>query len=67
MERRELMRAIMLATGVSLTAHAVAAAPQIHVPAAAAHAQPQGFLRSGNVNAAGGPSNPGNGNPFNAY
>lgn len=67
MERRELMRAIMLATGVSFTAHAVVAAPPIHVPAAAAHAEPQGYNKSGNPKAAGGPANPGKGNPFNAY
>ncbi len=67
MERRDLMRAIMLATGVSFTAHAVVATPQIHVPAAVEHAQPQGFIKSGNPNAAGGPSNPGVGNPFNIY
>lgn len=67
MERRELMRAIMLATGVSFTAHAGVAAPLVHVPAAVEHAQPQGFLKSGNDHAAGGPSNPGKGNPFNAY
>ena len=67
MERRELMRAIMLATGVSIAAHAGVAAPKNHVPAAAEHAQPQGYLKSGNAKAAGGPSNPGKGNPFNAY
>ena len=67
MERRELMRAILLATGVSFTAHAAVSAPPLKVPAAAEHAQPQGYLKSGNDKAAGGPSNPGKGNPFNAY
>lgn len=67
MERRELMRAIMLATGVSLAAHATVAAPTNHTPAATEHAEPQGYLKSGNPKAAGGPSNPGKGNPFNAY
>jgi hypothetical protein len=67
MERRDLMRAILLATGVSFTAHAVTAAPPPKTPAAIERAQPQGFIKSGNPNAAGGPSNPGKGNPFNAY
>jgi hypothetical protein len=31
------------------------------------HADPQGFIKSGNPKAAGGPDNPGKGNPFNIY
>lgn len=67
MERRDLMRAILLATGVSFTAHAGMAAPAPKAPAAVERAAPQGFIKSGNPKAAGGPSNPGKGNPFNAY
>jgi len=67
MDRRELMRAIAVAAGLSLAAGgAVSAAPKHGIPAAA-KAEPQGFLRSGNPKAAGGPANPGKGNPFNAY
>jgi hypothetical protein len=31
------------------------------------HADPQGFIKSGNPNAAGGPNTHGKGNPFNIY
>jgi hypothetical protein len=34
---------------------------------AVVHAEPQGYSKSGNPKAAGGPDNPGNGNPFNIY
>jgi hypothetical protein len=70
MDRRELMKAIAIATGVTI---AGAAGPQAapdhasNIPAAAAHAEPQGYAASGNPKAAGGPANPGVGNPFNAY
>ncbi len=66
MERRDLMRAIMLATGITMAAQPGVSAPT-NTPAAAQHAEPQGYLKSGNDKAAGGPSNPGKGNPFNAY
>lgn len=67
MDRRELVRVIMLATGVSFTAHAVVATPHIKIPAAVEHAEPKGYLKSGNPNSSGGPDNPGVGNPFNIY
>lgn len=61
MTRKDLMKAIALATGLSVAAHAsgVAAAP--------GKGSPQGYEKSGNPKAAGGPINPGVGNPFNAY
>jgi uncharacterized membrane protein len=70
MNRKELMAAVALAAGISL---GVSAAPSMadhkasHNPAAAEHANPQGFIKSGNPKAAGGPDNPGRGNPFTPY
>lgn len=63
MDRKDLMRLIAVATGVSL------ASPGFTAPKSGPfeHVQPQGFAKSGNPKAAGGPLNPGVGNPFNAY
>lgn len=60
MTRKDLLKSIAVATGISLAA------------SAAVHAQPgtgnpQGFAKSGNAHAAGSPDNPGVGNPFGAY
>ncbi len=60
MTRKDLLKSIAVATGISLAA------------SAAVHGQPgdgtpQGFAKSGNTHAAGGPDNPGVGNPFGAY
>lgn len=68
MTRKELAAAIAVATGMGLAAVSVPAiAKPDHTPAAAAHTWPMGYARSGNPKAAGGPLNPGVGNPFNAY
>jgi len=67
MNRKDLMRAIALATGVSLAMPGFAHSPAGPASAAMEHAQPQGYAKSGNPKAAGGPENPGRGNPFNAY
>jgi hypothetical protein len=66
MKRRELIAIVSLAAGLSVGLPAVAA-PEMGKSAAPMHAQPQGFIKSGNPKAAGGPDNPGRGNPFNAY
>ena len=67
MKRRELMKIVSLAAGLSLGltvgTHPVLAGKQ----SAVLHADPQGFSKSGNPKAAGGPDNPGKGNPFNIY
>lgn len=69
MKRRELMTAIALATGLAVGANNVVgpAFAASGKSQAAAKANPQGFIKSGNPKAAGGPQNPGKGNPFNAY
>ena len=69
MNRKELMAAIAVAAGISLgvSAPSMADHKASHNPAAAEHANPQGFARSGNPKAAGGPENPGKGNPFTPY
>lgn len=67
MNRKDLMRAIALAAGVSLAMPGFAQPPAGAGSAAVDHAQPQGFAKSGNPKAAGGSENPGRGNPFNAY
>lgn len=66
MKRRELMAIVSLAAGLSLglaPATPALAAKQ----SAVLHAQPQGYIKSGNPKAVGGPENPGKGNPFNIY
>lgn len=67
MKRRELMVIVSLAAGLSMGLPIAAAPPSVERSAATAHADPQGFIKSGNPKAAGGPLNPGKGNPFNAY
>ncbi|WMT91985.1 hypothetical protein [Pelagibacterium sp. H642] len=67
MKRRQLMTIVSLAAGLSVGLPVVAAPPSLENSAAAVQAEPQGFLKSGNPKAAGGPLNPGKGNPFNAY
>jgi hypothetical protein len=68
MKRRELMTIVSLAAGLSLGLSAAAATPALAGKhSAVEHAQPQGFIKSGNPKAAGGPDNPGKGNPFNIY
>ena len=68
MNRKELMAAIALAAGVSLTATPTLAHHKDgHGERAAERSNSQGFERSGNPRAAGGPENPGKGNPHNAY
>lgn len=58
MSRKDLMKAIAIATGVALASGA---------SAKPGDGTPQGYIKSGNPMAAGGPDNPGVGNPFNAY
>jgi hypothetical protein len=67
MKRRELMTIVSLAAGLSLGLSTAAAPVLAGKSAAVEHAEPQGFLKSGNPKAAGGPDNPGKGNPFNIY
>lgn len=66
MKRRELMAMVALAAGLSVgmsgTSPALAGKKS-----AVEHASPKGFEQSGNPKAAGGPDNPGKGNPFNIY
>jgi hypothetical protein len=59
MKRRELARAIAIASGLSLAAYSTGIAKPGNGP--------QGYIKSGNPHAAGGPENPGVGNPWNAY
>jgi hypothetical protein len=66
MKRRELIAIVSLAAGLSLGMSAVSPA-LADKSSAVVNAQPQGFIKSGNPKAAGGPDNPGKGNPFNAY
>jgi hypothetical protein len=67
MDRRELMRMIALATGLSLAAAGASEAGgrgnDTGKGAAAERSNAQGFEKSGNPKAAGGPQNPGVGNP----
>ena len=66
MKRRELMTIVALSAGLSFGLSSVA--PVIAgKQSAVEHANPQGFNKSGNPKAAGGPENPGQGNPFNIY
>jgi hypothetical protein len=67
MDRKDLMRLIAVATGVTLASPGFTAPKADHGQSAIEHAQPQGYAKSGNPKAAGGPDNPGVGNPFNAY
>jgi hypothetical protein len=68
MNRRDLMAAVAVAAGISLGATpTIANHKTSHNPAATEHASPQGFIKSGNPKAAGGPDNPGKGNPFTPY
>lgn len=60
MSRKDLMKAIAVATGMSFAAAAA-------TTAAPGDNSPQGYANSGNPKAAGGPENPGVGNPHNAY
>ncbi|MGR3322908.1 MAG: hypothetical protein ACU0DK_13360 [Pseudooceanicola sp.] len=60
MTRKDLLKSIAVATGLSL-----AAGTAIH--ADPGNGNPQGYASSGNSKAAGGPDNPGVGNPFGAY
>ena len=69
MDRRELMRVIAIATGLSIAATGMSEAAargqsdNKGSPPAADRADPQGFNKSGNPKASGGPDNPGVGNP----
>lgn len=66
MKRRELMAIVSLAAGLSLGL--VSATPALAAKESAVlHANPQGFIKSGNPKAVGGPENPGKGNPFDIY
>ena len=69
MNRKELMAAVAVAAGISLGGAIPSFADHkaSHHPAAADHADPQGFFKSDNPKAAGGPDNPGKGNPFTPY
>ena len=68
MKRRELMAIVSLAAGLSLGMSAAAVTPAMAgKKSAVEHAEPQGFIKSGNPKAAAGPQNPGKGNPFNIY
>lgn len=72
MDHRELMRVIAIATGLSLAAAGASEAGQKGGngngngnggSSAAEHSNSQGYEKSGNPKAAGGPANPGVGNP----
>ncbi|MBL8591952.1 MAG: hypothetical protein JNK01_04655 [Devosia sp.] len=67
MKRRELMTIVALSAGLSLGLAAGATPALAGKQSAVLHADPQGFIKSGNPKAAGGPDNPGKGNPFNIY
>ena len=68
MKRRELMAIVSLAAGLSLGVSAATVTPALAgKQSAVEHADPQGFIKSGNPKAAAGPANPGKGNPFNIY
>ena len=64
------MAIVALAAGVSvggIGGAAMAVPPSLENSAAPLHSNSQGFLKSGNPKASGGPLNPGVGNPHNAY
>jgi hypothetical protein len=67
MKRRELMKIVSLAAGLSIGLTAATTPVLAGKQSAVEHAEPQGFSKSGNPKAAGGPDNPGEGNPFNIY
>jgi hypothetical protein len=67
MKRRELMTIVALAAGLSLGMAAGATPALAGKQSAVTHADPQGYVKSGNPKAAGGPDNKGKGNPFNIY
>ena len=67
MKRRELMTIVALSAGLSLGLSAAATPAMAAKQSAVQHADPQGFIKSGNPKAAGGPDNHGKGNPFNIY
>ena len=67
MKRRELMTIVSLAAGLSLGLSAGVTPALAGKQSAVLHADPQGHIKSGNPKAAGGPDNPGKGNPFNIY
>lgn len=67
MKRRELMTIVALSAGLSLGMSAAATPALAGKQSAVQHAEPQGFIKSGNPKAAAGPDNPGKGNPFNIY
>lgn len=66
MSRKDLMALIALTTGISLAGPGLADRKPASVDKVE-KSQAQGFIKSGNPKAAGGPSNPGRGNPHNAY
>jgi hypothetical protein len=61
------MRTVALAAGLTLGLTATAGPVLASKKSAVIHAEPQGYIKSGNPKAAGGPDNPGKGNPFNIY
>jgi hypothetical protein len=67
MKRRELMTIVALSAGLSLGLSAAVSPVVAGKQSAVVHADPQGYIKSGNPKAAGGPENPGKGNPFNIY
>jgi hypothetical protein len=67
MKRRELMTIVALSAGLSISLAAGVTPVLAGKQSAVVHAEPQGFIKSGNPKAAGGPDNPGKGNPFNIY
>lgn len=65
MKRRELMAIVSLAAGLSL---GLGSTPALAgKQSAVIHSNSQGYEKSGNPKAAGGPDNPGKGNPHNIY
>jgi hypothetical protein len=67
MKRRELMTIVALAAGLSFGLTSSVTPVLAGKKSAVIHAEPQGYVKSGNPKAAGGPENPGKGNPFNIY
>ena len=69
MNRRELMAAVAVVAGLAVPV----AGTTIVAPAFAHHKEghvvgvAQGYIKSGNPKASGGPDNPGVGNPHNPY
>jgi hypothetical protein len=66
MKRRELMMIVSLAAGLTLGL-TVGSPAQAGKQSAVEHSNSQGYEKSGNPKAAGGPDNPGVGNPHNIY